>query len=152
MGNNSSCLRVSWSVQIPNVSNGHRALRRESLHAAVAQRISGRRWRGRLAKSGGFAWSAKPELTNVQVLSQPPFRRTQMSADRTQIVEFSPGSRALRERDRAPGRCAERPAPAPQWGLGLNAYADGGASWPDLNDRAAGAPLGLGQGSDRQED
>src|SRR3954469_12846116 len=44
---------ASWSVQIPNVSNGHRALRRESLHAAVAQRISGRRWRGRLAKSGG---------------------------------------------------------------------------------------------------
>jgi hypothetical protein len=93
----------------------------------VAQRISGRRWRGRLAKSGGFAWSqiAKPELTNVQVLSQPPFRRTQMSADRTQIVEFSPGSRALRERDRAPAPCAERKAPAPQWGPGLNAYFDG---------------------------
>ena len=52
-----------------------------------------------------------------------------MSADRTQIVEFSPGSRALRERDRAPAPCAERKAPAPQWGPGLNAYAEW-ASWP----------------------
>ena len=51
----------------------------------------------------GFAWSqiAKPELTNLQVISQPPFRKTQMSADRTHIVEVSPNSRSsLRTRSR----------------------------------------------------
>jgi hypothetical protein len=56
-----------------------------------------------------------------------------MSADRPQIVEFSPGSRALREPDRAPAPSPERPAPAPQWGPGLNAYADGGGKLADLD-------------------
>ena len=67
-----------------------------------------------------FAWSqiAKPELTNVQVLSQPPFRRTQMSADRypdRRVFAWQPRVTGARSRASALCRAASTGAAMGPW-------------------------------------